>query len=385
MRKVKWLLACLPIILTCPAGATEAINKITVTDTNNFRLGREYTGLNLPASNNNPYFDGLRRYNPSQVPVPDETQAIVAMAKWVHQRWTHDPFGSAAPKTDALTLLKTVPAGAGFSCNEYSKVLRDMLRADGFVARSVTLQRSDISYGGIGSSHVAVEVFNNQLNKWMLIDAQWAFYPVYRQQPINANEIFELKQAGRFAQIDFVSFSDDDQNKQQQDLSEYRNFINQYLGYITVEQLADDEKVNVIYQLEGREWPLTFQALPRNAQIFSERLRDLYFDLNRVNLVLRYNMESQRLQNVQMDFSSDQDYLDKMPQFAAVPDFIVSPHHNMPWFDHYEYRIDTAKWQKLNGDSFAWSVRKGANRIEVRAVNRSHRPGPVTYIDINYQ
>lgn len=385
MQKSHWVLTGCLLLASLAASANQPLEKITVTDTNNFRLGREYTGLNIPESVKNPGYDGLRSYYQLPNKGKNELQDFLAIAKWVHLRWAHDSFGSAAPKTDALTLLKTIPPGSGFSCNEYSKVLRDMLRANGYIARSITLQSSDISYGGLGSSHVAVEVFNNQLNKWMLVDAQWGFYPVHKDIPLNAYDIFELKKHNKFDEITFVSFSNSDKTKLQQDLTEYKMFLVNYFGYITVELMADGEKVNIIYALEGKEWPITFQALPRNAQIFANRIRDIYFDLNRVSLVLRYKSESQRLQKMQLDFGSAQDYLDKMPLFAAVPDFIITPHNNMPWFDYYEYRVDGKKWNKLTDASFAWNLKKGLNHLEVRAINQLNRAGHVTYIKIRYE
>ncbi len=385
MNKLNWFLTGYLLLVALAASANQTLEKIIVTDTNNFRLGREFTGLNIPESAKNPHYDGLRSYYQPPHTGKNELQDILAVAKWVHLRWAHDPFGSSAPKTDALTLLKTIPPGSGFSCNEYSKVLRDLLRANGYISRSITLQSSDISYGGLGSSHVAVEVFINQLNKWMLVDAQWGFYPVHKDIPLNAYDIFELKKDNKFNEVKFVSFSNSDKVKLQQDLTEYKMFLADYFGYITVELMADAEKVNVIYAMEGKEWPMTFQALPRNAQIFTDRSRDIYFDLNRVSLVLRYKNESQRLQKMQLDFSSAQDYLDKMPQFAAVPDFIVTPHNNMPWFDYYEYRIDGKKWNRLTDASFAWNLKKGANQLEVRAVNQLNRAGQTTFIKIRYQ
>jgi hypothetical protein len=385
MRTTLSILTGLFVLIVFPINANQKLEKITVTDTNNFRLGSEYTGINLPDTFNNPEFDAIRRYFHLNKTGQDDLQDIIQIAQWVHSRWTHDPFGSTAPKTDALTLLETVPAGSGFSCSEYSKVLRDMFRANGFIARIVTLQNDSISYGGLGSSHVAVEVFHNQMNKWLLIDAQWGFYPTHNLTPLNAYEIFQLKKSGKYNEIIFIPFSHADSSKQQHDLAEYRAFLESYFGYITVELLAGREKTNVLYPLEGKEWPLTFQALPRNAQIFADHVRELYFDLNRVSVLLRYNPESQRLQTMQLDVDSEQDYLDKMPMFAAVPDYTVTPQHNMPWFDYYEYRIDDNKWIRLTEESFSWHLKKGSNLLEVRAVNAANRPGHTTYIKIKYE
>lgn len=381
--KIVLIGACSLLSLSTTAGTS--FKKISVTETNNYRLGREYTGLALPAGTGNPIYTRLRGYYQQTKTGKDELNDIISIARWVHLRWTHDPFGSAAPKTDSLTLIQSVTPGAGFSCNEYSKVLRDLLRANGFVSRSVTLQSPDISYAGLGSSHVAVEVYYNRLSKWMLIDAQWGLYPTHHKKPLSVYEIYKLKQANKFAEIEFVSFSGPEAIKRHLNIAEYKKFIASYLGYVSMELMTDTEKVNVIYAMEGKEWPLTFQALPRNAQIFSVRINDIYFPLNQVSLVLRFKPDSQRLQKHAIDFNSEQDYLDKMPQFAAVPDFIITPHNNMPWFDYYEYRIDDSQWRKLEREMFDWHLTSGKNRVEVRAVNRLHRTGPVTFVEITYE
>lgn len=364
----------------------QSLLRITVTDTNNFRLGREASGLRLPESTRNPAYDALRRYlKPGKEAGDDDWQSIVSIARWVHQRWRHDPFGSAAPQTDALTLLQSFPPGAAFSCNEYSKVLRDMLRANGFIARSVTLQSRGIAYSGLGASHVAVEVYLSSLNKWILIDPQWGFVPGHNGRLLNIYEVYQLKTAGRYDEVVFDHFGSLTGEKLAASIKEYRSFLAEYFGYLSVDLLSDHERVNVIIALEGKSWPLTFQGLPRNAQIFAEAIGDIYFDVNRVSLTLNYRPESQPLNRQQIEFSSEQDYLAKMPQFAAVPDFMVTPHNNMPWFAFYEYRIDRGRWIKLMDEGFAWKLRKGQNRLEVRAVNSESRRGPVTYMQIDYK
>ena len=88
MQKSHWVLTGCLLLASLAASANQPLEKITVTDTNNFRLGREYTGLNIPESVKNPGYDGLRSYYQLPNKGKNELQDFLAIAKWVHLRWT---------------------------------------------------------------------------------------------------------------------------------------------------------------------------------------------------------------------------------------------------------------------------------------------------------
>ena len=367
--------------------ATEHL-RIEVISSNNYRLNNSYQRMLLPERIDTEPYLSLQGYakltlKPRQ---RDEIENLMSIAAWVHKRWAHDPYGVAAPDTTALQILRAAEQGARYSCSEYSKVLRDVFRAYGYVARIATLQANDIAYGGLGTAHVAVEVYSSQLNKWIFLDPQWGLYPQHQGLPLNLYEYHRLVQEGKADAVQFLPFQTRLLGtREASDIAEYREFLSLHLGYLSVDLLADEEKVHVLLALQGKSWPLTFQGLPRNAQIYSTEPNDVYFELNRVSLVLNYRLDSQPLSKRQIDFSSEQDYLQKMPLFAAVPDFQITAHNNMPWFSHYEARIDKGIWKRLRADSLDWNLKAGSNHLEIRAVNQKGRAGTITNLDIRYQ
>lgn len=373
------------LMLTVSVLNAAPLQRIVVEETTNYRLSLAYQRLLLPESIEAAQYASLRQYVNIQLdPSPQHELAnLFLLAAWVHQRWEHDAYGSAGSQAQAMDILRAAERGERFSCVEYSKVLREVLHAYGFVARVASLQASNIAYSGLGGAHVGVEVFSSQLDKWIYLDPQWGLYPLHQGKPINIYDYHILKQQNREQAISFKSVQSDKSN-QQVDTSEYRRFFEQYLGFLSVDLLADKERVHVILAMQGTSWPLTFQGLPRNAQIFTRDAQDLYFDLNRVSLVLNYRHESQPLNHKQIEIASATDYMDKMSLFAAVPDFVVRPHHNMPWFSFYEFHVDNGGWKKLNSDSFDWRLHAGKNKLDVRAVNTAGQTGPVTSIKIDY-
>jgi len=381
----KFLFLLIVMLFSSQLQAVE-LKRIEVQESNNYRLSGAYKRMLMPDRLDSGEYVALRQYADLRLKtrLRDELDNIYTLAAWVHRRWRHDPYGMAPPQASSLDILHAAERGARFSCTEYSKVLRDIFRAYGYISRAATLQAPGIAYGGLGSAHVAVEVYSSQLDKWIFLDPQWGMYPRYKGQPISIYEYYRLKKQGREQEVSFNPFQENMIADVAREASDYRAFLDQHLGYLSVDLLADEERVHVLLALQGESWPLTFQGLPRNAQIFSDDPQDAYFDANRVSLVLMYRDESQALANMNIEFSSEQEYLDKMPAFAAIPDFTVKPHHNMPWFAYFEYRIDNQKWTRLKESSLRWRLRPGNNRLEMRAVNVQERRGSITYLQIKY-
>ncbi|MFQ6098961.1 MAG: UvrD-helicase domain-containing protein, partial [Armatimonadota bacterium] len=61
----------------------------------------------------------------------------------------------------------------------------------------------------------------------------------------------------------------------------------------------------------------------------------------------------------------------------------VTLQHCMPFFHHYEARIDAGRWEE-RPECFDWPLHEGINRLECRAVNVMRRPGIVSSIEVAY-
>ena len=358
------------------------LKKIQVLDSNNSPVQMRYHALVLPQSLDEPDYRMLRERTRSAVKLGDnEWENFMLLLAWVSTRWQHDPYAQAGTSSSALDILLQAEHGQRFSCVEYSKVLRDALIANGYAARTVSIQRKDTAYAGMGSAHVVVEAWSNTWDQWIYLDPQWGLFARYQDKPLNVYEIYQLKQQGLFDNIEWVGVVDGrpiDQN-------EYRQFLVEYFGYISVSARQDNSPVNLLLGLEGRQWPLTFQGLPRKSPLFSLDPADVYFSLDHTSVLLRYRMDSQPMkkQGV-MEFDSEEEYLSRMPLFAALPDFDVITKNNMPWFSYLEISRDGGQWQRKETEPFRWLLHDGKNRLQVRAVNAAGRAGVATHIVIQY-
>lgn len=381
-------LICISLPLLCEAYTKTPgrLKKIEVTGSNNLRLNSTYRRMLLPDSLDSSLYKSLRAYMGIRLDTlhGKDFSNIRKITAWVNKKWVHNPYGIAPVEANGMDILNAVDRGEKFSCLEYSKLLRDVLHANGYVARIVTLQSHEIDYSGPGTAHVAVEVYLSSQEKWIYIDPQWGIYLKSNDRLLNIYEYQKLVGTEKIHDVQIVNVHN---NKPVTDreYSDYSEFIKQYLGFYSVDVIAEEERVHMLLALQGKKWPVTFQGLPRISQIYSEEHNDVYFDLNRTSMVLMYRPQSQALHSRNIEIYSVDDYMEKMPEFAAVPDFDIALHNNMPWFDHYEYRIDKGKWNsKKKNERIRWLLHRGGNDLQVRAVNSQGRYGPVTYISMNY-
>ena len=116
-----------------------------------------------------------------------DTQKTLKILNWVHNQWQHN--GNNEPKkNDAISILEEVKEGKNFRCVEYGIVATACLNAIGLQARTLGLKTKDVETQQSGAGHVLLEVFLNDLKKWVLIDGQWDAMPVMNGVPLNAVE-----------------------------------------------------------------------------------------------------------------------------------------------------------------------------------------------------
>jgi len=108
----------------------------------------------------------------------------------------------------------------------------------------------------------------------------------------------------------------------------------------------------------------------------------LYFDLNRSIIFFTYR-DNQTLKDLSKDITTNEDYLKKMPLFAAKPDFIINFQNNMPWFDYYELSINGTV-VTVKEKEYSLSLREGLNEIQVVGINRAGLKGIPSDITIKY-
>lgn len=179
-------------------------------------------------NNNNEYLNLLRSKYPIDSLIKDtktDTEKTLKILHWVHNQWQHN--GNNEPrKRDAISILEEVKEGKNFRCVEYSIVATACLNAVGLKARTLGLQTKDVETRQYGAGHVVVEVFLNDLKKWVLIDGQWDAMPVLNGIPLNAVE-FQKAIAKNFKELEIKTSSDLSKNH-------YIDWIYPYLYYFVI-------------------------------------------------------------------------------------------------------------------------------------------------------
>lgn len=368
------------------------LRKITILETNN-RLDV----LAIPDWVFNPLSTSdlkkLKRYleekgfNPK---VGTEKEFVLAALTWVSRQWIHNGQTSPPKSFHALDILKEVhQKQARYRCVEYGMVLTECLQAYGFVSRIIGLRSMDVAYGGFGQGHVAMEVWLNELGKWIFLDPQFGVFLTTKSgdPPLNFFEIFQEKKAGRFEQLivnTMVGSETFIQNEEGKVL--YKNFLKNYFGHMAVTDLKKKEVASLF--LESTTIPLTFQGTPLNNAVFTDRAELFYPEMNRVALCLTFRDGGANFRDLMksLKIETDAAYIKNMPLFAPKPDFLVTIKSKSKIKESYQYREEsTSDWRNLTGNTLKWSARNMTNRLEVRLVNEFGRPGPPTFIAVQYQ
>ncbi|WP_413587081.1 hypothetical protein [Bdellovibrio sp. HCB274] len=319
-----------------------------------------------------------------------ETDFVVSALSWVSNQWQHDGFHAPPASFQALDILKAVhKKNERFRCVEYGVVLAEVLQAFGFITRSLALRSNDVAYGGYGQGHVVMEVWLNDLQKWIFLDPQFGTYLTTEKSkiPLNYYEIFKEKKAGRYSTL-AVKVAPDCTNalSSKSEKESYKAFLKEYFGHITVYSEALNMGPSLL--LEQKGMPLAFQGLRLDNALYMTRPELFYPEMNRVAVLLSYTdagVEATRKFKT-LGINSDEDYLQKMALFAVKPSFRVVLKTASKIKESYQYRTSPqGKWVSIRGNSFEWSALQAKNDLEVRLVNEYGRPGPSTYIKIAYK
>ena len=117
----------------------------------------------------------------------NDYERLRKVVKWTHDQWKQS--GSNWPShSDPLTILKEASEGERFRCVEYAIVVAACARTLGMPSRVLALKRKDVETARSDAGHVVAEVWLNQFNKWVFVDAQFDAIPEVDGVPLNAVE-----------------------------------------------------------------------------------------------------------------------------------------------------------------------------------------------------
>ncbi len=368
---------------TLAFGQENKIEKITISEDNNPVLNDNYSLLKIPDSINTPEYRDLRNYvmavfTPKST---DDPEIFFELMNWVSNQWKHNGWNAAPDSLTSLGILKSVKdEGQQYRCVEYGVVLNDVLLSYGYVARQVRLKHIDADYGGAGMGHVATEVWSNILEKWIFLDPQFGVYASYNNKALNIYDIYQLKSKGLFNEIKFIQVGKKKEDK------DYGKFLTKYLGYIDVSQHRNDRKYRLALKLEGERNFVTFQAFPTGNHIFTNRVEDMYYNMNQTMVIIDYSKDEykrSRSEYAKLDIKSAEKFNENMHLFAAQPNLTLTLDNNTPWFSHYIVKLNGQVIPPVDSD-YSVSLKKGENIIEAVAINKAGIKGVITKIHFTY-
>jgi hypothetical protein len=296
--------------------------------------------------------------NFKDLPSKDQLDLFLKLCDWTHRQWKHsnpDPY----PLSNAIDILADIRAGrTGGFCGQYGYVLGDVLKSMGYFAvRYVELT------GPKGQGHFVVEVWSEQFNKWMVLDADQDLYFEIKdtQVPANAYEIRDsmLKKDGKV-----LARSADDSRKAlgAYKMELYANFAVSLRSDLLRHPKPLTVKDRFDMFLFFRDSRTRAQSFPDGKIPYSQvtdRIEDVYFDCNCVRAEYQVN---QKQKTIDFHFFTD----------ASVFNF-----------KGFMASLDSGKkWEPIP-EKYSWPANAKNLVILVAPVNMAGRLGSITTIRIN--
>lgn len=300
-----------------------------------------------------------------------ELEQQCALMSWTHNLWEHSASGFAND-CRATEILASVKKGKAFRCQEYSIVLSEALQAVGFPARIVELGREGISFG-IGKSHFVVEVWNNGLQKWILLDPQnnLLWHSSSSAIPLNALEIRLLLSSPR----------DSTSLRLQASLVQSR--------WRSIQAFRSEEWIpyfhHLFYQTDSRSNRISPEFLPMTNLLAQLQTPELAYQggIRPIHFTQR-NGQMYTVQNrVQIDVqqASSRTIKERFQEPSNV--LILNLQNSMPWFTKYLIEANAHTTQQST-NVYAWHLVKGKNTLVVTGVNSAGIVGIPTRIELTY-
>lgn len=319
-----------------------------------------------------------KQYNLDEV-VKDCTtdlQRMEKLAVWTSQQWTKGHLGKIYPKWDALEILKKHEDGTpvGGFCQQYNIVFLQACESFGMPGRCVSIGAGDHGVK-IRSGHEVVEIWSNELNKWVYVDGQAAWYFVDKETgtPLNLLELRERQLAVLLERPDTSGLRHDARRP------------------VEVVVLAKSP-----YEWKGlQEWPAfaELRMIPHTQFLdgklplpLNQGMRGWFWTGHRVwtdelypgSVLYKDFVTSPHAWN----WPINQTHLE-LQQAATSGELTVNCTHNMPSFAKFAVQIDDQSEKTIDKSTFTWPLHAGENRVQVRAVNSHGLRGPVSWIKVS--
>ncbi|MBN1290830.1 MAG: hypothetical protein JXB48_03245 [Candidatus Latescibacteria bacterium] len=329
-----------------------------------------------------PEYKTLReRENLDEVIAESRTQfdAQVKLMDYVARRWLHSGAFPEYPLWDALSILDRIEtAGAGGYCLMFNTLLCGMCQAYGWNARLTHV-----------SFHEICEVWNDELGKWIFLDADGINnynYDLKTAVPLNIYELHNLYLDYYFPgrtidwMNDWIGWMDKHKDKE---FPVGRGSLTHHepgFHYSSYDYLSGFINAGFIRVVPRNNWfekpypkPLTHNSFTpwdgyvnwydkqsppqRHYSQHTDRPQDIWPDLNLVHV------------DAIQGFGNDRLFL----RFETYT----------PNFGHFEINPDDTGWKQVE-DRWIWLLQSGRNNLRVRAVNKLGAKGKPSVIKLNF-
>lgn len=303
-----------------------------------------------------------------------DLQRMEKLAVWTSQQWTKGHLGKIYPKWDALEILKKHEDGTpiGGFCQQYNLVFLQACESFGMVGRCVSIGSGDHGVK-IRSGHEVVEIWSNELNKWVYVDGQAAWYFVDKETRTPLN-LLELRERQLAAILD-------------------KSASKEAKREVDVVVLAKSP-----YEWKGlQDWPAftELRMIPHTAFLdgivpvpLNQGMRGWFWTGHRVwtdDLYPASVLYSDRVSNVHdWNWPINQTRI-WLQQNVKMGTLDVRLNHNMPSFAKFVVQINEEAEKDVSKDEFTWPLHPGENQLQVQAVNVHGIRGPVSWIKVEYK
>ncbi len=193
MKKLIFPIAIFSIIYFTLGCSKQTSNNAPTIDAASYSLGASSTAYPLlyPDTANNAFLTFVRtKYNLVQIVsgANSDLQKVIKLTDWIHTQWQHD--GNNSPNGNNVDQVLTgASQGNRYSCVGYGIALAGCLNAIGLKSRVLGLKRKDVETAACCAGHVCTEVFLNDVQKWIIADAQFDVVSMLNNVPLNAYEL----------------------------------------------------------------------------------------------------------------------------------------------------------------------------------------------------
>jgi hypothetical protein len=300
-----------------------------------------------------------------------EFESILRIKNWVAEQWPHsipDPY----PPWDAIVILDWIREGrTGGFCGQYSQVMLQSLAAFGIQARYIEIGSVDSPM-----AHFVIEVWSNEFDKWVVLDADFNVHFERDGIPLDALELHDALLRGDTDRIVDVlgehRIGHDYPSRFPLRTIELYYYVRVMLkaNHLSVPdehpfdrtndmvEWHDDRSVPWEQSVVASDYPHTLLTtqMTRDRDTFNGKLNQVKITVEEVGaneIALRFATNHQRFHAYQVKEVN-----------------MVTGHIKSFWGRQFS---PTFRWRPVSG-----------YRLEVRAVDRDNRPGPPAIIEARF-